>query len=168
MMRLLARAPRALHACSTLRAVTKTPQMMAPCQKIQARTWFGYGMAKSQEELDGEGRVVQPIYSREPIDDSEEHLQGMDLWSAAEHDDRKALAEEVFAMAEADPQVIPDLVFYKRMFTTLIKYDDWRGVMNSRELAIESGVTEDAELKATLDTYLEEAEQRAYHEGGDW
>jgi hypothetical protein len=31
----------------------------------------------------------------------------------------------VYAMAEAEPQQTPDLAFYKRSFTTLMKYDDW-------------------------------------------
>lgn len=49
-------------------------------------------------------------------------------------------------MAEADPQVTPDLVFYKRAFTMLMKYDDWRGVITTRNLMIESAVKEDDDL----------------------
>ena len=41
-------------------------------------------------------------------------------------------------------------------------------MQTARNLAIESGVEEDDDLAATLDTYLADAEQRSYHEGGNW
>jgi hypothetical protein len=50
----------------------------------------------------------------------------------------------------------------------LMKYDDWRAVETTRNLMIESKVTEDADLTAALDTYMENAKQQSYHEGGEW
>lgn len=49
-----------------------------------------------------------------------------------------------------------------------MKYDDWRGVMTARDLAIEGSVTEDADLKAVLDAYQADARERSYHMGGNW
>jgi hypothetical protein len=40
--------------------------------------------------------------------------------------------------------------------------------MTARQLIIESGVKEDAELSSTLDAYMEDARQRSYAEGGEW
>ena len=95
-------------------------------------------------------------------------FKGPDTWTQEERNDREQLAREVFAMAEADPQVTPDLVFYKRAFTMLMKYDDWRGVITTRNLMIESAVKEDADLGGLLDRYLVDAKARSYHEGGEW
>ena len=49
-----------------------------------------------------------------------EHV-GVELWSEEERQARQALAARVTSMAEAEPQVAPDLTFYREMFTLLIK-----------------------------------------------
>ena len=41
-------------ACCALQSRSLAPVLMAPTHKIQVRTWFGYGMAKSEDEL-GQG-----------------------------------------------------------------------------------------------------------------
>jgi len=88
--------------------------MRAGVAPMQVRTWFGFGMAKEEDELAAEGQPTQPLYNRVVVDDSEEWATpGPDTWSAEERDDREQLAKEVFAMAEASPQETPDIGFYK-------------------------------------------------------
>lgn len=157
----LARASRAIVGRAAVVRAVATP--------LQVRTWFGFGMAKEADELEAEKQPFRPLYNRVVEDDTEEYLSpGPDTWTQEERNDREQLAREVFAMAEADPQVTPDLVFYKRAFTMLMKYDDWRGVITTRNLMIESAVKEDDDLGGLLDRYLEDAKARSYHEGGEW
>jgi len=147
---------------------TATVTQGCPTMKIQKRTWFGFGMPKDAAELLQDGQPTVPIYSREPEDDSAEHLSGNELWTAEERADREDIARELYKMADTTPPVPLTQAFYERVFATLMKYDDWRGVKTARSLAVESGVTLDDNICAQLDTYLEEAEKRSYHEDSGW
>jgi hypothetical protein len=69
-------------------------------------------------------------------------------------------------MASATPQVPADHAFYAKMFDLLIKYDDWRGVIAARDIGPEGNIEFSPELAEKIKTYLEDAEERSYHQGG--
>eukprot|EP00037_Helgoeca_nana_P032395 m.413664 g.413664 ORF g.413664 m.413664 type:complete len:171 (+) comp29146_c0_seq1:47-559(+) len=168
-MRLLATATRVAPMVgrqgSALRAVVP---VSAASAAVPTRTWFGFGMAKGADEINAEGQEDKAVWSLEAVDDSAEYLVGPDQWTASERSDREALAKEVHAMASATPQVPADHAFYAKMFDLLIKYDDWRGVIAARDIGPEGNIEFSPELAEKIKTYLEDAEERSYHQGGNW
>jgi len=157
---------RSYTLCRSVVPTTQVVGHQAAC--IQKRTWFGFGMPKDAAEIAQEGQPSVPIYAREPEDDSADYMSGNELWTAEERGDREDIARELYKMADSQPPVKLDNAFYEKVFTILIKYDDWRGVKTARSLASESGVTLDDSLSNTVSEYLESAEKRSYHEEEGW
>eukprot|EP00039_Didymoeca_costata_P018746 m.334777 g.334777 ORF g.334777 m.334777 type:complete len:172 (-) comp17435_c0_seq1:156-671(-) len=132
------------------------------------RSWFGFGMQRTPQEIAQEGQADVPIYAQDFENDEDEYLQGEELWSAEERLERQSIAQEINSMSEQDPPAKPDIIFFEKVFDMLIKYDDWRGVITVRELVAENKLVEGEELKAKLDKYMEEATQRSYHDNESW